>query len=276
MGASAFAPPGGSRALCWRDTQQLDLLRAGLQATLDPWARAWGLAAGSASLDNAWQAASPASVTWQPAAAGQDGETVAWLGYLDGFHLAFHGLMFGNSSGISAAEPGAPTLSQALASDALTALRQSVATWLGATEPAIAGSFEGPPPTDTRPWSGAVRATVGLGPATGAVPIWFHFGAKAWPRPDTRGTRVPSVSTALHSLADALAEQPIQLQARLSDVHVSLGELIGLREGDVLVSSHRLADPLTVTLPHGDSPALFGGCLVQRQGRMAVALTQAR
>ena len=274
MLSSAIAPAGAIRPLCWRSPQQLQRLTAGLQASLDDWARQWGVTAAQARLDNAWEDEAPAAGPWPPIAAGTQGEVVAWWSHQAAVPLALERLLFGAPPAAGSSGSHGPGLSAALAGDALAALRRTLAQWLGAEEAAV-GASQVPPDHDWRPWSGAVLAELAFGPAQERLLLRLHVGAAAWPRQPSQAPAAKPMSPALASLPDALARQPLKLQARLADVQVTLGELMGLGEGDVLVTGHRLADPLSVSLPQRDAPTLYGGRLVQREGRMAVALTRA-
>lgn len=270
--ADTFAPSSAARSLCWRGPQPLQRMRTGLQEAMDGWARAWGLPVAGVELDNAWEAPTPDSVAWQPMAADADGAPIAWLGLRGAAEAGLEQLIFGTD------RPGSesPTLSRSLARDALSDLRRRLSQWLGAAPAGPAGSGDGPPAADVRAWSGAVRATMDLQGADASVALCLHVRAAAWPRPTgTRGTQSLSTWPPLNPLPEALAAKPLQLQARLADVQVTLGELMGLREGDVLVTGHRLAEPLSVSSQGSETP-VFSGRLVQRQGRMAVALVPTR
>lgn len=271
MSASTNASDGDARALCWRSRRELDRLEARLREALDAWARDWGLGSPAVTLDNAWQASLSEEPAWQAMAADENGQSVAWLGHRDGRCLALERLLFDSAPDANASAP----LARAAADDALAALRGHLVKCLGAVHDAKP-SDSGPLPMDTRPWSGAVRAAIRLADASVEETFWLHLHADAWPQPAARPTGQGAQAGGLTELSLALADQPLKLQARLADVQVSLGELLGLREGDVLVTGHRLADPLSMTLPGGEAAAVFHGRLVQRQGRMAVTLMQVR
>jgi hypothetical protein len=260
-----------AQALCWRSASELARLRTGLQAALDRWAHDWGVASATVRLDNAWEAQPLDSASWRPLAAGADGNTMAWIAW--GEPAAdLEQLLYG---GVPASAPASPTLSRALADDALSFLRRSFVHWLGAL-PSDAPVDDGPPERDARPWSGAVRAELVLQTDRHSVRFQAHIGSRAWPAAAAgarAGKAVPALP-ALNPLPDALVAQPLRFQARLADVQVTLGELIGLCAGDVLITGQRLADPLSVSSPESDGTAVFGARLVQRDGWMAVALTK--
>jgi Type III flagellar switch regulator (C-ring) FliN C-term len=257
---------GDVRALCWRSEAELHRLGTGLQAALDRWADGWGLSRPTIAVDNAWQAGAPTGMVWHPLASGGDGKLVAWLGHLEQGPMVLERLLFGVTTGANATA----SVARSLAEDALAALRHHVVQWLGAEQPV--SDMDDVPSADGRPWSGAVRAAITLEAGDGNASVWLHIRAGAWPLP---GPRHPvSRVVGLSPINDALVGQTVKLQARLDDVHVSLGELIGLCEGDVLVTGHRLDAPLAITSPDQEEATVFHGHLAQRQGRMAVTLLQ--
>jgi len=272
MLAMALPPTGDVRSLCWRSAEQLNRLCESLRVVLDSWARDWGLCRPAVTLDNAWQAHELTEVAWQPTATNRDGEVVAWLGRCEPEHVALERLLFGVAPDVNVST----SLARSLAVDALAALRRGLAKWLDAAPPSVDMVNDVPLEADGRPWSGAVRANITLGEAAAGVSFALHVRANAWPRPGRAGVTQLSRAPGLEPMSGALAAQPLKLHARLADVHVSLGELIGLREGDVLVTSHRLIDQLAITSPEGECPTVFRGRLVQRQGLMAVSLMQPR
>jgi hypothetical protein len=263
-------------ALSWRSPEQLGRLRAGLQEELEAWSRDWGLTALTLQVDNAWQACAPTQTVWRPAALAPDGSTVAWIGQAEDAAPALESLLFGSAASAPSTAAEESTLSIGLAGDALAALKTRLARWLAATQAGSAPAIQSPPASDARAWSGAVLACAGFGAGGSQLSLWLHVRSKAWPRAVASNVGAQrSTAPSLHALPDAMADRSLQLRARLTDVQATLGELMDLREGDVLVTAHRLADPLLVTPADREEPAVFGGRLVQRQGRMALALVQA-
>jgi flagellar motor switch protein FliN/FliY len=68
------------------------------------------------------------------------------------------------------------------------------------------------------------------------------------------------------------------LSARLTDLPVTLGDLVALQLGDVLLSSHRLVEPLWVWASHpatavAASQPICAARLAQRDGHIAIQLT---
>ncbi|MGM9486037.1 FliM/FliN family flagellar motor switch protein [Ideonella sp. YS5] len=273
MDAPGSARPTAVQSLCWRSAAQLDGLRTGLLAALDGWGRDWGLAVDGLQVDNAWQAP-PVATAWQPLAVGANGRKVAWVGCDAPCVAALEQALFGAQP---PAEHGAPALSRSLARDALAALHRSAVDWLGAIAAEQDMPDDGPPAGDSLAWSGAVRAVARFaGPDARPFSVSLHVRAEAWPRPGRGSSVAATALPALSPLHEALVDEPVRLHARLADVPVTLGELVGLREGDVLVTGHRLADPLSLSAHEADATAVFAGRLVQRNGRMAVALVSAR
>jgi flagellar motor switch protein FliM len=71
-------------------------------------------------------------------------------------------------------------------------------------------------------------------------------------------------------LATALGPQKLQVQAQLTPVTVTLGDLSSLVVGDILILPHMLDTPLQVTDPQ--QGPLCDAWLGQRDGRVALEL----
>lgn len=85
---------------------------------------------------------------------------------------------------------------------------------------------------------------------------------------------IPLPQTALIPLATALSSQPMEVKAHLSPVLLTLGQIQGLRIGDVIPLAQSLDDPTQLRLQI-DAAQTFPLCaawLGQRQGRMAAEL----
>jgi hypothetical protein len=256
------------RDLCWRDEAQLAALARRLQAALAEWAGAWGLAAPDVRCCNSWQADATAP-GWSALAVDSAATVHAWWRCdVDALGQA----LFGGSP--RAVAPQGP-VAKGVAVDALAALRTTITSAMGWTEATASSAYEaGPPASDHRAWSGAVRVQCrveGIHP----LDLQLHLHDGAWPRP-ARPLR-PGPQGGLGSVSMLLANQPVAVRARMADVTLSLGELMGLRLGDVLVTPQRLDVPLAVEATHaaeGTAP-LFSGRLAQRSGQMAIALAPA-
>lgn len=253
---------GDSRDLCWRSEPQLAALARRLQAALAEWANAWGLSTAEVRCHNAWEAAA-ATAAWSCLAADPAGAAhVWWTGEAAGMGQALFG-----STGTPQGTAPAP-VAQGVAADALEALRAAVLGvmgWQGASDATL------PPQSDAKAWSGAVLAECRVH-GVQALELKLHLRHSAWPIASAQ-TR-PAAQGGLSPLSAQLADQPVAVRARMADVTLSLGELMGLQLGDVLVTPQRLDAPLAIQAGQGgdDTAPLFGGWLAQRSGHMAVAL----
>lgn len=253
---------GDFRDLCWHGEAQLAALARRLQAALAEWAKAWGLSAAEVRCHNAWEAAA-AVPAWSALAADPAGAAqVWWTGEAAGIGQALFG-----STGVPPCTAPAP-VAQGVTSDALDALR---AAMLGAMGWQGTSDASSPPPSDAKAWSGAVLAECRV-QGVQALELKLHLRQSAWPRASTQSK--PAAQGGLASLSAQLADQPVTVRAWIDDVTLSLGELMGLQLGDVLVTPQRLDAPLAIRAAQdaqGAAP-LFSGWLAQRSGHMAVTL----
>lgn len=306
------------RALTWPTHRTLSRLEAWCGTALATWAQKWGVRLGRVTC-------LPAAQAIREDGAGQgiqwverpvDSTSSFWVG-APGCdpEVAMAELLFSRSDGPRAPSPLGGVIVREVARDALEALLAAFETAMDTTAPGR-GELEGrggnvsplprrsPPLKDLRPWSGSVRLALWV-PDIAQPILSIHLPALLLDRflPKTAGV-VAAVHTGIRLRAPvcplplALREHGVRLQARLADLPLTLGLLTTLRQGDVLVSQHRLELPLhvwaqgssgasregEVSSPHpllGDrateEPRLFSlpfatGRLVQREGRMAVSL----
>lgn len=272
------AEQGRVTALCWRTESQLSGLEARCLRALTAWADAWTLSIGGLQCRNAWQVqeAVAGSIQWRPLAKSSAGGAIVWLGSPTGdVQEALASALFGSNEpdAVGSADSSISPLAGGVATEALAALRTALVRAMGWDEDeAEPVSVALPPAQDSRPWSGAVRIDFKIGDA---MPMVLHMAASAWPSAGTPAK--PLVGRpALRPVPAVLATHDLVVRALLADVPLSLGDLMSLRPGDVLVTPHRLASPLAVHL-HGSSAQapLFAGRLTQRTGHMALALRPA-
>lgn len=260
-----------TRDLCWRSEAQLAALRRRLQAALTAWAEAWGLATSDLQCGNAWEVPA-ASVPWLAFAVDSTGgANVWWNGDAGGLGQA----MFGGQRGAVAPQGVASSpVAEGVAADAIEALRAAINGAMGWHGIGFSDVTAVPPASDTKAWSGAVSIECRI-QGVQAWDLKLHLRQDAWPRASQQAKAEPQGG--LSSLGAQLANQPVAVCARMADVTMSLGELMGLQLGDVLVTSQRLDAPLAIEAGQGGdgSSPLFSGWLAQRSGHMAVALAPA-
>jgi hypothetical protein len=259
------------RELCWRSETQLAALGRRLQAALTAWAEAWGLSTSDLRCRNAWEARTAAS--WLALAVDSAGAAnVWWNGEAVGLGQAIFG---GQQRGTVAPQGGANApVAEGVASDALEALRAAINGAMGWHGAGFGDVSAAPPAADAKAWSGAVSIECRI-QGVQMLDLKLHLRQDAWPRASQQGK--PGPQGGLNSLAAQLADQPVAVRACMADVTMSLGELMGLQLGDVLVTPQRLDAPLAIEAGQGGDGAspLFSGWLAQRSGHMAVSLAPA-
>jgi flagellar motor switch/type III secretory pathway protein FliN len=256
------------RELCWRDEPQLAALARRLHSALAGWAEDWGLAVPDVHCRNSWEAEATTG-GWLALAADNAGAIHVWLSSdADSLGEA----LFGSQQRGGA--QSAP-VAKGVGEDALAALRGAINGAMGWREATAPNAGEAAPPaTDNQAWSGAVDVRCRIEGAQ-SFELRLHLRESAWPRP-VRALK-PGPQGGLGSLSMLLANQPVTVRARMADVTLSLGELMGLRLGDVLVTPQRLDVPLAIEAAQAaeDAAPLFSGRLAQRSGHMAIALASA-
>jgi len=121
-----------------------------------------------------------------------------------------------------------------------------------------------------------VRAAIWLG--EGSVPSFvLHMAAEALPTSQAASRAARTARGPLRPLHEAVTRHRLHLSAHLTDMPVTLGDLVTLQVGDVLLSPHRLVEPMLVWAgpPPGAVAATQPTCtarLIQRDGHMAIQL----
>jgi hypothetical protein len=248
----------------WSEDDQT-LVAAALQALLDQWTNAWGLAAAEGNAveilgcpleDDGWRTLSWSSLDEAGAASGalwslRSGAAGTALvpiplrrhrPALDALHMAlFH------EPPPSASGPG--RLADRLLRAAWTDWNKRLVDLLPA-ERGVAATGAEAAALIARPWSGALLARLpwcGLDMAlllTAELVAAFlakRRGRSAAARPVARAPLVP--------LFQVVKDEGIALRVELAEMAVDLGTLAGLRQGDILRTSHRLDAPLLLTEP---------------------------
>ncbi|HEX5682658.1 MAG TPA: FliM/FliN family flagellar motor switch protein [Ideonella sp.] len=264
------------RALRWHDSVRLRALESRLQPEWQAWADAWDLGPVLVTCEPAGSVQAPASTVWRTLVTGEDGLPRAWLAEpaaADTLSLA--ALLFGDEPRPSGDSTGA-TVALSVAGDAWQALRVAAACGLHqrAVPAKQADAIAELPARQCRAWSGSVRVTASC--RTSGASAWvMHVSAELVDIDNPRTPRPKGADGSLQALPHALARHIVRVKARLSDLSVSLGDLFGLQAGDVLVVPHPLTAPLNIFTDAAPSQALCAARLLQREGRVCIALTNA-
>jgi hypothetical protein len=249
----------------WSEDDQA-LLAGALQALLDQWRGAWGLVApaegGRVEIrscpveDGAWGASS-----WFPLDESGAESVVLWSlrGNTAGTGLAavplrrprpaldaLHEALFHEPPG---AEAGPERLADRL-------LRAAWADWnkrLAGLLPAEGGTAPSGSEAAAlirRPWSGALVASLPWCGRDMALLLTTDLVSSLLARQRGRAPAArPADQTPLVPLFQVLKGEGVALRIELAEMEVDLGTLAGLRQGDVLRTSHRLDAPLLLTGP---------------------------
>lgn len=254
--AAPWRPREDGRGLvAWR-TRQTQALSAAIESVLADWRRAWGLGGGVPAVQcEPATAKAVLDPQWKALCAGQ-----AWLLSPAAGEAKLARLLFGAGG--------------AVAGDVAAECARDLADRLAAVFGPAAGisssmARDVPLPGLGQPWSGALHAEL---PGT---PGWSLLlgpeAVQAWCRQaGLQGDATPTQRDPLCSAADALGRRGLALEVRLSGCELGLGELQGLRVGDVVRLGHALQDP--VRLVDGEGRGVFDAYLVSQQGRKAVEL----
>jgi hypothetical protein len=254
--------------LHWTD-EDLASIGAALAQVCADWAREWVIRAEAGALGHCGVDVKATRVTAAPAAraiaalplhtesvAGQRQAIRAWIGLPASssaarvpsvVQMTGH-VVFGDSF---SAEPGsiAAELSAAALDSLVSAIRNTLgveSTDNAALDPATVEP--GLPGSDFHVWSGGVRFAL---PWPGDLAIYLNgpSARKLLPPADT----TPSVAkSGLTSLRDAAQGSTISLEARLTGVCLTLGQIKSLQVGDVVVLPHALDDPLCLVTESGN------------------------
>ena len=248
----------------WSEDDQA-LLAAALQALLDQWRGAWGLApaeGGAVELrscpieDDTWE-----TLSWSPLDEPGAASGVLWSlrGGMAGTGLvavplrrhrpaldALHEALFQEPPGAAA---GPERLADRLLRAAWADWNKRLAFLLpaeGGTAPAGAEAVA----LIRRPWSGALVASLPWCGRDMALLLTAELVSAFLGR--QRG-RVPAAQPTgkapapLVPLFQVVKDEGVALRVELAEMEVDLGTLAGLRQGDVLRTSHRLDAPLLLT-----------------------------
>lgn len=251
--------PGTARPLLAWSGKQREALAAALGRAWAEWRAAWGIAADATPV--VCEDANAADVLrddWQALGAA------AWLQVPHDAAGQLHELLFGVADGNS---PVAGTVVADCMRDAR--LRLARAVHLGDAQPAPSS----PPPGLGQAWSGALRAVLPgmpgwsllLGPE--AMQAWCGQAGLRSQDTNAHAAREP-----LCTAAEALGTRPLSLQVELSGCEIALGQLQGLRIGDVVRLPHALDAPARLADAQGRT--VFEAFLVASQGRKAIELAK--
>ncbi len=262
---TAFVEASRARPLrAWSQAQQ-DEVRDLLHQLLRGWQAAWSLAdAPGDALPLTVQVA-----TRPPA----DEQAVQWR--LDGrpnadlTQTALRALqsdLFGDTAHLTTVSGAQPVIAPEITQMAWNDWQQRIESALGA--PLSAWPTDSAPAQAADSWSGALSVQFSWCGARCELmipgPAVQKLVRPAAPRP-------VAAPQALTPLTHALHKQRLNVQARLCDVTLTLGELEHLSPGDVLLLAHRLDAPLQVLGP--DEEALCTAWLGQQSGRIALELS---
>lgn len=267
--------------LRWWSEANLRRLAEQGRAALQAWAQDWECTLGAS---RAWNASDDAllshhDVVWMRLPSS--GPDTLWFGAVaERPWQLLHRLMFGSSAApADAIDPN--TIANELARRANQDLQRALAAAWGLDDEAIAvdeSATEATTPTaQSRPWSGAVRVRIALGPSP-LDALWLHLphAVAAHRVGEANATGNTTPSGALARVASAMERKPLCLRVALSPVGLDVGSLLGLRPGDVITTAHQLDEPLHVgLLAEGtavDTKPLCLGQLGAHGDRKAVAL----
>jgi Type III flagellar switch regulator (C-ring) FliN C-term len=270
-----------SRTLRYLDGQALHALADVIDAAAAPWAREWLGRPVSVRCRNAEDCRSdlPVALNWSGltsplptqtgvAIAAADGTAADWIGRI-----------------VCGPEPrrlGSIGITGRVCEAAAEDLRARLARLLGVQGPLhepndTANSAEAAVAPSTSRWSGAVVAHLKLDAGDGEM-LWLHLAREMVERlqPPRQHQRRAAGRQALTPVVKALARDRIGLQISLEAVDISVSELLNMRAGDVLLTSHALTEPLRVH-PRVEStdpkaPSVCQAHLGQQAGRLAVRL----
>lgn len=275
-------------ALVWRTDDALQALAGDIRTHLSPWAADWGLTM-SARCVNAWQDADGAAgdTGWQAYLQANESVPLVWVRPNAGACIAdsVQDAIFGRpaamhgTSGPVAAEATDLALRalRTMLARALDAQRGATADGSYLRTPVDTGSHETVelPRSQTQRWSGALRVVVDLLGA-GSAQLKFHISAQVLPHSVSTKATHNTQRTALEAVNSAIAARPVRVQALMQQTPMSLGELLALQPGDVIVTPHALTQPLQLVrlADDIDAPAmpLCDAALGMRGTARAVAL----
>lgn len=272
------------RLLRWWSPHDLSMIELKLLDVVERWADDWRVREVSVQCANAWQdeslrRATPA--TWYPSGFDADGWPSLWCAApLDDVQRIVEAAMFGRS--VAEATPGELT-STPIASEVARKAAESLidrlleelgaVVWHGSADARPAAN----PSSEIRRWSGAVAVQLRLGGDASTAIGLLVSGASLKPSKPSRP--VPIATGASFTVAEVLSHHLFTMRAMLNDVEITMGELLELRPGDIVMTPHRLSSALSVESVddpmQGRPSPLFAAQLGRRGERMALALRPA-
>lgn len=261
---SAFVETSRARPLlAWSHAQQVEV-QEHLRQLLLSWQAAWGLADAAMSTSGPTVQAADTPLA--------DRQTVLWrfddaptADLSQPALRALQSALFGETAHLSSVS-GPAVIAPEIAQIAWSDWQHRLASTLGA--PLSAWSAETETNYTPSPWSGTLSAKLTWCKTRCTLLLPGYIVQKLVRPAEPRRALDPQP---LAHLADALRDQHLNVQARLRDVTLTLGELEHLSPGDVVLLPHRLETPLHVLGP--DDEALCNAWLGQQAGRIALELS---
>lgn len=269
------------RRLQWRSSSDLDRCAARLRDAVVAWGQQWRVPVSDVRCVNAWEDGgdrSSAAPAWRTIGVDATGQAMLWCAAPHTvLAQRIEAAMLGASVvSVRHGEPAGPSIAMAVANKAVQSFYDSLVRsvelqTVAATTDTLPAA---PLPTESRRWSGAIRACLRIGPDDGAD-VQLHvsgacLGMDKALRPASTG------AAPLSRVTDVLSRRPVPLRAMLDDVELQIGDVLGLQPGDIVMTQHPLSRPLRVeattdALAGPDRP-LFAAHLGSRESRLAVAL----
>ena len=252
MSTAWGSQPGARRLIAWRG-QELSALALRLDEVLGAWSRDWGLpaeSAGTTACAEAQAQGERSELGWLQIGQGNGAAWIAW-------HREQAAQLARSWFQADAADtPVVQAIVQACRCDLVQRL-------CAALELEAVPGTGAPVSQAWQRFSGAVVAELGAGV--------LLMEAKVVEGLLRRGTRdVPAAGQPLVPVANAIAQNTLQLQVQLEGCELAMGDVAALRLGDVVRLGHRTDMPAVVVQAGG--PVLFKGWLARSRGRRAVEL----
>lgn len=269
-----------ARPLHWQDDAGRQRYADTVLGVLRSWSADWGVAEPSVGCDSV-SSGRASDRFWWPLSRPAGGSSSAWLSMAaaDGA-TELASLLFGRAGhgGTSEAFADANSLAMQTGRDAWAALRSALAGGFGleaSSELEVAPVSAVALPL-SHAWSGDVRLTLGWQRPDGTT--WALNARIRLPPPlPSRVTKIQkSQGAGLRTLTSALRRYPVRAQARLADISTTLGDLLSLQQGDVLLTSHRLEQPMLMFAAGPAFHPLWAARLAQRDQRVAAVLVSAQ
>jgi hypothetical protein len=274
------AAPQAQR-LQWRSAADLGRCAAKLRDAAMAWGRQWRVQVSDVRCVNAWEDRGGGSSTapqWRAVGVDATGAAMLWCATPHAVLVQrIEAAMLGTSAASARhGEAAGPSIAMAVATQATRTFQESLVRGLGLQ--AVATGTDtlpaAPSPAESRRWSGAVRAALRIGPGDG-VDVHLQLSGNCFDM--GKALRPTSTEVApLSRVTDVLSRRPVPLRAMLDDIELDIGDILGLRPGDIVMTQHPLSRPLRIeattdALAGPDRP-LYAAHLGSREGRLAVAL----